>query len=151
MRNPGQLPPKLSNRQKKFLKRNLAELGYDSYREYLKGPEWAETRNRYRSSGKLQSCLVCRAPNVDLHHRTYLRLGQERLEDLVALCREHHEALHEEGYGLWAGPRLLYEQERASRSRARRGARGAGRSSAQSEPQASAGSGSSKAFRLDHR
>lgn len=30
----------------------------------------------------------------DLHHRTYVRLGCERLRDLVPLCRRHHEALH---------------------------------------------------------
>lgn len=118
MRNPGQPPPNLSKRQKKFLDANLDQLGYGSYRQYLNGPEWAETKTRYRNSGKLQSCLVCRAPNVDLHHRTYKRLGQESLNDLVALCREHHERLHEEGHdlwNLWNGPRRLYELERASR------------------------------------
>jgi hypothetical protein len=117
LRNPGQPPPNLSKRQRKFLAQNLAALGYCSYREYLEGPEWAETRTRYRSSGKLQSCLVCRAPNVDLHHRTYRRLGQERLDDLVALCREHHELVHEAEGSLWNGPTRLYEQEQRSRSR----------------------------------
>ena len=117
MRTPGQPPPDLSKRQKKFLTQNLDQLGYGSYREYLEGPEWAETRTRYRSSGKLQTCLVCRAPNVDLHHRTYRRLGKERLGDLVALCREHHEQVHEAELSLWNGPTWLYDQERGLRSR----------------------------------
>lgn len=115
MRQPGQPPSNLSNRQRKLLTGALAELGYRSYRDYLNGSEWAEAKGRYRASGKLQSCLVCRAPNVDLHHRTYGRLGAERLDDLVALCREHHEQLHDEGLDLWNGPTLLYRREQKLR------------------------------------
>lgn len=114
-RYSGQLPSRLSNRQRKFVDRNLAVIGYSSYREYMNSPEWAETRNRYRASNRLQSCLVCRAPNVDLHHRTYKRLGRERLHDLVPLCREHHEQLHEQGLDLWVGPTLLYQEQRRVR------------------------------------
>ena len=118
-RQPGQPPPNLSNRQKKFVMRQLDQLGYASYRDYLNGAEWAETKSRYRASKKLQSCLVCRAPNVDLHHRSYKRLGHERCDDLVALCREHHEQLHEEGFDLWLGPTLLYQRELERRSAVR--------------------------------
>lgn len=39
-------------------------------------------------------CVVCGAPEVDLHHLDYDHLGRERLEDLLAMCDVHHEALH---------------------------------------------------------
>jgi hypothetical protein len=115
MRTPGSTPSSLSNRQSKALKHNLDRLGYGTYADYLAGPEWADARSRYRTSGKVQRCLVCRAPNVDLHHRTYLRLGNERVDDLVALCRGHHELLHDEGLSLWDGPAILHKRELETR------------------------------------
>jgi hypothetical protein len=41
--------------------------------------------------------MVCKEPNfdVELHHTTYDRLGCEKLTDLVPLCREHHELVHQ--------------------------------------------------------
>jgi 5-methylcytosine-specific restriction endonuclease McrA len=32
--------------------------------------------------------------NVDLHHMTYKRLGNEWDEDLVPLCRDCHKSIH---------------------------------------------------------
>jgi len=31
---------------------------------------------------------------VSIHHHTYDRLGNEQLEDLIAVCRTHHSAIH---------------------------------------------------------
>ena len=88
-----------------------------SYFEYLCSDEWHLTRERFRASGLHQTCLVCFDPNVDLHHRTYSRLGDERLDDLVALCRRHHEEIHSEGLDLWNGPSTLREQELSRRKK----------------------------------
>jgi len=52
-------------------------------------------KTRYRRSKLRQTCRVCADPNVDLHHRTYIRLGDEKMTDLEPLCREHHEAVHD--------------------------------------------------------
>lgn len=38
---------------------------------------------------------MCWDPNVDLHHKTYKRLGEERLTDLLPLCRLHHDLAHD--------------------------------------------------------
>lgn len=62
---------------------------------YLASPRWAMKKDAYRASGRPQACLMCGAERVDLHHRTYKRLGRERLTDLVPLCRTHHEAVHD--------------------------------------------------------
>ena len=31
---------------------------------------------------------------MDVHHRTYKRLGRERMSDLDVLCRAHHDIWH---------------------------------------------------------
>jgi len=116
MRRPGS-PPRTSKRQTKFLKQRLNTLGYGSYFEYLKSDRWVETKTRYRGAGLPQSCLVCRDPHVDLHHKTYQRLGNEQLTDLVALCRLHHDQLHDEKLDLWRGPTALYERACIDRRR----------------------------------
>ena len=109
--------PNLSKRQAKMLKNGLQRCGLRSYRRYLLSDYWRATRERYRASRLPQGCWVCRAPNVDLHHRTYARLGNEKVSDLVPLCREHHDQLHEEGLDLWDGPSILCRREREARAR----------------------------------
>jgi hypothetical protein len=84
----------VSKRQRKFLVKNLKELGLASYHDYLKSDLWREVKARYRRSKLPQTCHFCHDPNVDLHHRTYWRVGTESLNDLVPLCREHHDEAH---------------------------------------------------------
>ena len=44
-------------------------------------------------------CAVCEKPwrlhDGDLHHASYERLGHERSTDLIPLCRDHHQAVHD--------------------------------------------------------
>lgn len=73
----------------------LREMGYESYADYLQSEHWQEVKARYRASETLpQRCAICNAKWVQLHHRTYRRLGKEKNSDLVALCRFHHHDLH---------------------------------------------------------
>lgn len=74
----------------------LKSLGYATYSEYLLSPAWLEVRARYRRSGRPQGCFLCgtEIPPIVLHHRTYERVGEEELDDLVPLCRGHHNFLH---------------------------------------------------------
>ncbi|MFA5636906.1 MAG: HNH endonuclease [Anaerovoracaceae bacterium] len=64
------------------------------YKAYLQSDEWKRirTRIRRRARGRCERCGV----NVrdDIHHTTYERVGDERLEDLVAVCRHCHRYLH---------------------------------------------------------
>lgn len=82
-----------------------------AYRDYIASPAWEMRKTWWRShrSPRQRRCRACHAPRTDLHHRTYVRLGCERLRDLVPLCRRHHEALH----GLQR--RYDYSVERATR------------------------------------
>ena len=67
-----------------------------NYSAYLRSPHWQEVRRRYWASKLPKCCVVCRRNDVplDLHHRTYKRIGKERLTDLVPLCRRCHKETH---------------------------------------------------------
>jgi 5-methylcytosine-specific restriction endonuclease McrA len=44
------------------------------------------------------SCRVCGSKeSLDVHHRTYRYRGEERMEDLITLCRPCHELFHKNG------------------------------------------------------
>jgi hypothetical protein len=73
----------------------LAELRAMPYREYLRTPEWRRTRAAalLRAGGRC-SLDVTHGEELDVHHRTYERLGTELAADLVVLCRPCHELHH---------------------------------------------------------
>lgn len=63
------------------------------YKRYLASREWALLKEqiRHRSRGKCERC-----PSGDYestHHVTYERMGNERLDDLLAVCNACHEYL----------------------------------------------------------
>lgn len=66
--------------------------GFD-YPRYLASREWAVLKEqvRKRSGNKCERCFA--APYQQTHHVTYERIGHERLDDLLGLCRDCHEYL----------------------------------------------------------
>ena len=62
--------------------------------KYLGTTHWRKFVARYKASDRKQTCFACGQENVVLHHRTYERLGNERLSDVVPLCNSHHIELH---------------------------------------------------------
>lgn len=67
------------------------------YRSYINSPSWRSVRERFWASGLPKSCYCCgtpRHPGMHLHHRTYKNLGNERLMDLVPLCKPCHDEVH---------------------------------------------------------
>ena len=67
------------------------------YKEYLQTPHWKGKReDKLRAVG--YRCQVCNrgVGTLDVHHRTYERLGQELDEDLTVLCRACHSIFHEQ-------------------------------------------------------
>lgn len=64
------------------------------YRDYITSDEWREFRIKYYETHK-KECRACGSKlKVNLHHKTYKRLGAERLADVVPLCEYHHSELH---------------------------------------------------------
>lgn len=77
------------------------------YAAYIDSAEWFTRRERWYAdhrhlTGSEPACAVCGRPwqlrEDDLHHASYARLADEAHRDLIPMCREHHQALHD----LWA-------------------------------------------------
>ena len=68
------------------------------YKKYIRSPEWRAKKAKYWASNAPKECYICGRTNrpMDLHHRTYKNLGNERLMDLVPVHRSCHDKIHEE-------------------------------------------------------
>jgi hypothetical protein len=66
----------------------------DKYKEYLLSNEWKEFRKKaLEHHGK--KCSKCdRTKNLQIHHLHYRNIFHEQLEDVIVLCRKHHEQEH---------------------------------------------------------
>jgi hypothetical protein len=60
------------------------------YLAYLQSDHWKEMRRLALEYADYR-CQLCNSPEcLEVHHRTYERMGRERLADLVALCADCH-------------------------------------------------------------
>jgi hypothetical protein len=65
------------------------------YRSYLLSDHWRAVRLRVLKHCE-NRCQMCNASGlIDIHHRDYSRLGEERFSDVIALCRQCHASFHE--------------------------------------------------------
>lgn len=64
------------------------------YDQYINSKAWQNKRREAinASGGKCQGCGTDRSLTV--HHKTYARLGKEKLTDLVVLCQDCHADEH---------------------------------------------------------
>ena len=65
------------------------------YQDYLRTPEW-NYRRREMVKNAERRCERCGrySPSLNVHHRTYERLGNELAEDLEVLCAGCHSREH---------------------------------------------------------
>ncbi|OHA89950.1 MAG: hypothetical protein A3F53_02490 [Candidatus Zambryskibacteria bacterium RIFCSPHIGHO2_12_FULL_48_10] len=69
----------------------------DSHRDYLSSEKWRQRKVIYFNKFR-RLCIVCNSSfDIDLHHKNYQRLYAELDQDLVPLCRTHHDAFHRTG------------------------------------------------------
>lgn len=65
-----------------------------SYHEYLKSKQWQEIR-RVKLRDAMYQCSKCPSTErLEVHHKTYERLGYESMRDLEVLCHECHAEIH---------------------------------------------------------
>ncbi len=67
------------------------------YRSYLQSAAWKQRRREaiQRAGGR---CQVCNSSGpLEVHHRTYKRVGRELPGDLTVLCRGCHARFHDGG------------------------------------------------------
>lgn len=65
------------------------------YHQYLQSDAWKQKRQAIliRDSYLCQGCLHRRA--VDVHHTTYSHIFRELMFQLISLCRQCHDAVHD--------------------------------------------------------
>lgn len=64
------------------------------YAKYLRSPHWLALRQRALDRAK-HFCEACGSTDqLQVHHKTYERLRNERLDDLQVLCRGCHASTH---------------------------------------------------------
>ena len=64
-----------------------------NYYDYLKSPRWQRKRRQRLKHDKYR-CRTCwSTKRLEVHHCTYDRLGREKLDDLITLCRDCHQAV----------------------------------------------------------
>lgn len=63
------------------------------YQAYINSPEW-RTRARAAKEQAGECALCTSATALEVHHRTYVRLGHEHPKDLVVLCSRCHRRHH---------------------------------------------------------
>jgi len=65
----------------------------DHYSVYIQSVEWQVKSSLERT--KNPNCSLCNRKGVlHVHHRTYVRLGEEKDGDLIVLCSDCHELFH---------------------------------------------------------
>ena len=81
----------LSKTQNAHIRRQLALLGYSSLKAYYRSERWVDSRRKLRRT----TCARCGARRrLQVHHRTYIRLGWELQRDVVTLCVTCHRLEH---------------------------------------------------------
>ncbi len=65
----------------------------DFYTSYMASEKWRDKRSLIlkRDGDRCQTCLS--TEDLEVHHKTYVNLGDELPEDLITLCHECHEAI----------------------------------------------------------
>lgn len=65
-----------------------------AYEKYIASPEWKAKAKEARERNR--KCSLCNRSGLELHvhHRTYVRLGNEKKSDLVVLCSDCHKMFH---------------------------------------------------------
>ncbi len=94
------LNQKASNaaRDKNRFKRRRKKLKFKArpdYKKYMKSTAWFKRRVAYFKIHK-KECVACFSKSrIVLHHINYQRLGEELDSDLIVLCWDCHNELHE--------------------------------------------------------
>jgi len=69
-----------------------------NYREYLKTEHWQNCRDEMLCLSN-HRCFLCNAPShetqLQVHHKSYERLGNEHIMDLIVLCADCHAKFHD--------------------------------------------------------
>lgn len=90
LRKYGKEAKKLIEKEK-----NIKQRSWKNYSEYLRTDHWQSQRKAALKRAEFR-CQVCNSGDkqLDVHHRTYERLGVEIPADLIVLCNDCHTLFH---------------------------------------------------------
>ena len=66
----------------------------NTYKEYLKTNHWLMLKARMYNKYKYKCAYCSTNKDLNLHHKTYDNVGNERVKDLVYLCSNCHKLVH---------------------------------------------------------
>ena len=67
---------------------------YIPYYAYIQSLSWKSKANERKKLSHYQ-CDICGSKkSLQIHHKTYKRLGRERMSDLACLCSKCHKRVH---------------------------------------------------------
>jgi hypothetical protein len=67
---------------------------FGAYAKYLQSKHWREFRLKILEFWEFR-CAICKnRNNLEVHHNTYERIGRERMQDCIAVCRDCHKTIH---------------------------------------------------------
>lgn len=75
--------------------RKTNSVGRVRYQDYIKSPEWFRKRREALVYYKYTCDLCGDRRRLQVHHKTYARLGMELMKDLQVLCVDCHKDVHE--------------------------------------------------------
>jgi hypothetical protein len=94
----------------------LRALGYPTYDSYVRGAWWRRRRREFARSHPAECACCGWTDGVELHHRSYERVGAERDDDLCWLCSRCHSLLHQlVDEGVATLDEVLHDPARAAR------------------------------------
>lgn len=90
------------------------------YASYIISNDWMLVKKRYLNSNLPKDCYCCGklygTYRIEFHHRTYKRLGRERLIDIVPVCRDCHQLIHDTrsslSIDLWSSTKKVRKKRR---------------------------------------
>lgn len=78
----------------KYGKNSGKNMSRAEYQLYLKSGKWKRKREEVLKHYGGTCCVCGTDKDLVIHHRTYARVGNEPVEDLCVMCRQHHSAYH---------------------------------------------------------
>jgi len=103
-----------------------------NYYEYIRSEQWQRVRRKFYSSKMYKhflgeskwNCYCCGRGDVslDLHHRTYKRLGKEKISnDLVPVCRSCHKEIHDlidhKDVNVWGATKMIKRKKQKEKEK----------------------------------
>lgn len=67
----------------------------ETYSEYLKTKHWNNIKQQMYKKYRYHCCVCGWSHGIQIHHKTYERVGNESLDDLIYICKACHKLYHD--------------------------------------------------------